>query len=375
MLSLAAAVPGINATYDTPTGTLRITNTSSVASSAWQQALQLVQLATAGRSEQPKSVRYDAGYTGFASVNGTNWYFAVPCVGCDWFQALASAAANPLCNGQGWLATIDSEAEKNATETIRPTGMVPWIAASDSEQEGNFRWMAGPEKGQLVQYKPWYSPDPNGGTTENWVFVELGMWRDAAANNTFPNAYLLECAKPPTQLNVTTVVVTTCGCVTPTFTPSVTLSVTPTISGTPTTLNEPLPPQDPPEPKRGLSTAAITSVAVAVSGTVAAAVGAGMYFKLGGKAGNMLTSLLQNETQLSLAAAEELANKRGGAFAGDDIESQTISGGHSANSESEVKSGDEDQPDGSTEDKGNEAGSDTPSSPFSLSVSLSAVSL
>jgi len=96
----------------------------------------------------------------------------------------------------GYLATVTSETEEMFLQGAFAgsnlfQGVTAWIGLSDEIVEGTFRWMTGPEAGQLLGYSNWLTGEPNNnGPTGNEHYVTWanypngplgGAWNDAAA--------------------------------------------------------------------------------------------------------------------------------------------------------------------------------------------------
>lgn len=102
-----------------------------------------------------------------------------------WEDALAAAAGMSYNGMQGYLATITS-AQENAFIASNVTQSVAWVAGSDKDAEGVWKWMAGPEAGQVFTYTNWAPGEPNnccGGENYlhfNWAFS--GGWNDIRNN-------------------------------------------------------------------------------------------------------------------------------------------------------------------------------------------------
>jgi hypothetical protein len=109
----------------------------------------------------------------FWPVNGHYYQFLSS--GVDFNTALGNAASMSYMGRQGHLVTITS-AEENAF-VIALAGYNFWIAASDDVQEGVWRWVAGPEIGQILSPIFWAGGEPNGGRGENFLASQDG-WKD-----------------------------------------------------------------------------------------------------------------------------------------------------------------------------------------------------
>jgi hypothetical protein len=100
-----------------------------------------------------------------------------------WGDALATAATRSYAGRTGYLATITSDAENSFLYTLSTDG---WIGATDQAVEGEWRWAAGPETGQLfykagtgtLTYAHWNINEPNNLGGENVAQYNGGGWND-----------------------------------------------------------------------------------------------------------------------------------------------------------------------------------------------------
>ncbi len=119
---------------------------------------------------------------------------------------LATARANSaaaMVNGiGGHLVTITSAAENNFVRNLITTGSA-WLDASDAAVEGEWRWMSGPEAGQLFWlgtgsgsaqngfYTNWNGGEPNNSSNEDGVqLFSGGGWNDINVGSSF--SYVIE---------------------------------------------------------------------------------------------------------------------------------------------------------------------------------------
>jgi len=134
-------------------------------------------LAVCGASAPASAITYlDSAQHVAAYGNNVYQYVTTP---LNW-QAALDAAPSYSWNGvTGHLVTVTSLAENNylydafvgpqyaaATTSLVQEQATPWIALSDSAVEGVWRWMAGPEIGQITTFTNWNGGEPNnvGGT-------------------------------------------------------------------------------------------------------------------------------------------------------------------------------------------------------------------
>ncbi len=106
-----------------------------------------------------------------ASGGNGHWYEYVPAVSIFapvGFDAARSAALASTHMGMpGYLATITSAEEQQFVQSSFGflTGFgfsgTAFLGATDAAAEGEFRWLDGPESGQLVSYTNWLPGYPN----------------------------------------------------------------------------------------------------------------------------------------------------------------------------------------------------------------------
>lgn len=126
----------------------------------------------------------------------------VPPDGRTFEFALESAAARSYQGQPGYLATITSAAEQEfVTKWFESLGSL-YIGGSDAAVEGEWRWVSGPEAGELfwvgneegtaIGYSAWSSVEPNDSASSELALVEGedfagfnwsrpgGLWNDFA---------------------------------------------------------------------------------------------------------------------------------------------------------------------------------------------------
>lgn len=105
-----------------------------------------------------------------------------------WQQALAGAAAAPAIAGYtAHLVTLTSAAEDNFVSNILTNDTI-WLAGTDEDVEGVWKWAAGPETGQIFfgpgaapgAYSNWNAGEPNNAGNEDYVHTNFGPgnWND-----------------------------------------------------------------------------------------------------------------------------------------------------------------------------------------------------
>jgi hypothetical protein len=94
-----------------------------------------------------------------ASGGNDHWYEFIR-VGATWQEAFNLANASSYIGMPGYLATITSGAENTFASDLAVLTEA-WLGGSDEAVEGQWRWMNGPEVGQLFTYTNWASFEPN----------------------------------------------------------------------------------------------------------------------------------------------------------------------------------------------------------------------
>jgi hypothetical protein len=91
-------------------------------------------------------------------------------------EALWGAAARSHLGIPGHLVTITSPTEQDFLAVVfqlASSSHSAWIAASDAEMEGDWRWVAGPEKGQLFWRGDYTNGTPFG--YQSWLYDAMSL--------------------------------------------------------------------------------------------------------------------------------------------------------------------------------------------------------
>lgn len=131
---------------------------------------------------------------------GNGHYYEVVYDTVDVATALSNAAASTYEGLSGYLVTITSQEEQDFLTSLVAACTQYWIAASDAETEGEWKWIAGPEAGELISgYANWMPGEPNDymGREDYAVAnrTNIGQWNDLPG--WAKRAYVVEYSRMP----------------------------------------------------------------------------------------------------------------------------------------------------------------------------------
>lgn len=119
---------------------------------------------TAGKPVLKVNVALNDNDYSLNPLNG-HFYKYVASSNIFWQDANAAAEASTFRGLTGYLVTI-TDADENAYVTSKIEGASDvWIGASDEETEGRWKWMGGPEKGQVFWEHACVAAPPCGGSS------------------------------------------------------------------------------------------------------------------------------------------------------------------------------------------------------------------
>lgn len=166
----------ISYSYDSSKGVLTLTGDANVAT--YQSIIRKITYTNTSATPSTASRSITISLNKALPYSGNGHFFEfVANSGITWTNAKAAAEGLNYFGLRGYLATITS-AEENAFCLSKLTGE-GWIGASDETVEGTWRWVTGPESGNLLSYTNWSSSEPNNLGNEDYAhFLLNGKWND-----------------------------------------------------------------------------------------------------------------------------------------------------------------------------------------------------
>lgn len=142
-------------------------------------------------------------------ANG-HYYQWIPVRNLDFDTALSWASECHLAGRRGYLATITSAQENDFLGNNRQNVGSAWIAASDRDQEGVWKWVAGEEAGQTFYvagdspdehgFSRWAENEPNDRDNEDFAvfgWMSQSNWNDLGDQTGQVDGFLVEFADLP----------------------------------------------------------------------------------------------------------------------------------------------------------------------------------
>ncbi|NRD21547.1 T9SS type B sorting domain-containing protein [Winogradskyella eckloniae] len=219
-LELLGSHPNITSAWNAAEGRLTLIGPASF--DAFTTAIENVVFNTSQVSfSQNREFSINLGEANYLPSTG-HYYFYVAQTSITWSEARDAAAAQSYFGLQGYLATITTEEESQlAGAQSAGTG---WIGGSDEENEGTWKWVTGPEAGQVFwqgvsngfapdgMFAFWNSNEPNDFNNENYAHITdpsigvLGSWNDLGnsgdvdVNSPYhPKGYIVEFGGMPNE--------------------------------------------------------------------------------------------------------------------------------------------------------------------------------
>ena len=197
LLSLQGTYPNITSTWSAVQGKLALNGPASY--QEFTNAISNVVFETTQETfTEDKLFSINLSTANFLPSTG-HYYVYEANHGITWVEAKSAAENQNLLGAQGYLATLTSVEESQlAGEQSQGTG---WIGASDAEVENTWRWVTGPEAGDIFwigqidgtpqngEYSFWNTGEPNNyDGDEDYAHITDSSIGVAGSWNDLPNA-------------------------------------------------------------------------------------------------------------------------------------------------------------------------------------------
>lgn len=236
LLALTGSHPNITISWSSLEGKLTLSNPTGIPYTDFEAAIRDVVYSSSSLS--PTGLRDFSINLGFGNVsylpsNG-HFYEYVPALGISWIDARNAASTKNYYGLKGYLATLTS-ADESQLAGIQAPG-AGWIGGSDSQIEGTWKWVTGPEglanggtgitfwigvaNGTATppfNFAFWNNGEPNqfGGANEDYAHITapgvgiLGSWNDLTLSgdpkgNYQPKGYVVEYGGLPGEIPLQT---------------------------------------------------------------------------------------------------------------------------------------------------------------------------
>ena len=203
LLTLTGVHPTISSNWDSTSAKLTLTGISGQPTYlALESAIKDIEYSS--NSASPSGIKkfsITIGQANYLPSNG-HYYEFIPNIGITWSASKIAAQTNTYYGLQGYLATLTS-AEEAQLAGGQSSG-AGWIGGSDEQQEGQWKWMTGPEAGSSMVFTFWNTGEPNSyGGNEDYAHITAvgvgitGSWNDMtntgeSGGDYQPKGYIVE---------------------------------------------------------------------------------------------------------------------------------------------------------------------------------------
>lgn len=194
LLTLTGSHPSVLSNWIVSEGMLKLSssNGGKIPYADFEAAIKDVQFSNSSTSPsgvRTFSINLGTGQLSYLPRN-KHFYEYVSFPGITWTDAKLAAETKTYYGLQGYLATLTAADEAQLAGEQAPGN--GWIGGNDAEVEGVWKWVTGPEAGNIMTYTNWNNNEPNddGNTigSENYAHITSPVIGNPGAWNDLPNA-------------------------------------------------------------------------------------------------------------------------------------------------------------------------------------------
>jgi len=190
VLSLASAIPGVSSSWSSATGTLTLSCSGGggclIPYATLEAALEAVQFYSSSPTPSgTKTFTVTLGLPGLNYNSTTGHHYEWVDGEVSWTQANTGANGMDYYGLQGYITTVTSSTENSHVLGVAQGNS--WLGITDTQTEGTFRYVTGPEAGTTITYDNWAAGEPNNADGKEH-YVQLldgigggknGRWNDS----------------------------------------------------------------------------------------------------------------------------------------------------------------------------------------------------